>query len=134
MYSRRALTEVRQRQETDSAPAPVDWDAMFDAPTMTWEEAVLGSLRDHLAKNPPQPPPPEVTETSAVCGSTRVWLVRDGERWEMYAGSRKTRGRRTDFASPFLRHSMEVAEDWYGKTSAGWSHQAQKMPSQTSPE
>jgi hypothetical protein len=131
MYSRRNLEQTRQT--TDTVAAPVDWDAMFDAPTMTWDEAVMGSLRDHLAKNPPQPPPPEVTETTAICGSTRVWLVREGERWEMYAGSRK-RGRRTDFASFWLRHSMEVAEDWYGPAIKGWAHQGVKMPSQDSPE
>lgn len=135
MYSRRALSEVRQRQDSGQEPAPqaVDWDAMIDAPTMTWEEAVIGSLRNHLAQNPPQPPPPEVTEATALCGSTRVWLVRDGERWLMYAGSGR-RGQRTDFASPFLRHAMEVAEEWYGKASSAWDHERQKMPSQTHPK
>ena len=135
MYSRRALSEVRQRQDCGQEPAPqaVDWGAMIDAPTMTWEDSVLGSLRDHLAQNPPQPPPPEVTETAAICGATRVWLVRDGERWQMFAGSKK-RGQRTDFVSPFLRHAMEVAEGWYGEATAGWSHEPQKMPSQTRPK
>lgn len=133
MYSRRNLDHVR-RHETAASPAEsvaVDWAAELDRPTMTWDEAVIGSLRDHLAQNPPQPVPPEPTETVATCGTTKVWLVREAERWEMYAGNRK-RGRRTDFASPWLRHAIETAEDWYGPAPRGWSHQQQKMSSQKS--
>lgn len=136
MYSRRNLDQVRQQEITAASPAGVsliDWDAMFDAPTMTWDDAVLGSLRDHLARNPPVPVAADPDETTAVCGNTRVWLVRESERWEMYAGSRK-RGRRTDFASPWLRHAIETAEDWYGPAPRGWSHLNAKMPSRNSAE
>ena len=56
----------------------------------------------------------------ADCGGTRVWLVREGERWMMFRGSRKAGGRRRDFASPFLAHAIRTAEQWYGAPSAGW--------------
>lgn len=54
------------------------------------------------------------------CGGTRVWLVRDGDRWLMFAGSRNASSRRRDFASPFLAHAMRTAELWYGAPAAGW--------------
>ena len=55
---------------------------------------------------------------SADCGGTRVWLVRDGDRWLMFAGSRKSR--RKNFTSPFLGHAIRTAEQWYGALAAGW--------------
>jgi hypothetical protein len=54
------------------------------------------------------------------CPGTRVWLVRDGERWLMYAGSRKSGSRRRDFASPFLSHAIRTADQWYGVADSGW--------------
>ena len=53
------------------------------------------------------------------CGGTQVWLVREGDRWRMYAGSRKPSGRK-EFASPFLAHAMRTAEQWYGAPDGGW--------------
>jgi hypothetical protein len=49
-----------------------------------------------------------------------VWLVRDRDRWLMFAGSRAAGGRRKDFASPFLEHAMRTAEFWYGVPATGW--------------
>lgn len=54
------------------------------------------------------------------CGAQRVWLVKEGERWLMFAGSRKPKGRRRDFASPYLAHAIRTAEQWYGAPAAGW--------------
>ncbi len=34
--------------------------------------------------------PADAACVTAHCGGTRVWIVRDGERWSMYAGSRAT--------------------------------------------
>lgn len=56
----------------------------------------------------------------ADCAGTKVWLVRDGERWLMFVGSRARGGRRRDFASPFLAHAMRTAEQWYGAPKDGW--------------
>jgi hypothetical protein len=55
---------------------------------------------------------------TAVCGKTRVWLARDGDRWLMYAGSRHSRLR--DFASPYLKHAQRTAEAWYEPPAGGW--------------
>jgi hypothetical protein len=68
---------------------------------------------------------------AAYCGGTRVWLVRDGERWLMYTGSRKAAGRRRDFASPFLAHAMRTAEEWYGAPDGGW--RAEKKSNEVQP-
>jgi hypothetical protein len=54
------------------------------------------------------------------CSDSRVWLVRDGDRWLMFAGSRGPGGRRRDFASPFLEHAIRTAELWYGTPATGW--------------
>ena len=58
---------------------------------------------------------------SADCGGTGVWLVKDGERWLMHAGSRRESSRRRDFATPFLAHAQRTAETWYGPAADGWS-------------
>jgi hypothetical protein len=54
------------------------------------------------------------------CGGIRIWLVKAGERWLMYARSRKGSSRRKDFASPFLEHAIRTAEQWYGVPPGGW--------------
>jgi len=64
--------------------------------------------------------PPDVACVTAICGSTRVWLVHDRNRWLMFAGSRTAGGRRKDFASPFMEHAMRTAEHWYGAATNGW--------------
>lgn len=62
--------------------------------------------------------PEEARLVTAVCGKTRVWLARDGDRWLLYAGTK--RNRRRDFASPYLAHAQRTAEAWYGPATAGW--------------
>lgn len=62
--------------------------------------------------------PEQARLVTAVCGKTRVWLVRDGDRWLMYAGTQRSRCR--DFASPYLPHAQRTAEAWYGPATAGW--------------
>jgi hypothetical protein len=54
------------------------------------------------------------------CNGNRVWLVRDGDRWLMFVGSRGPGGRRRDFASPYLQHAIRTAELWYGAPATGW--------------
>ena len=46
----------------------------------------------------------------ADCGGTPVWIVRQGPRWLMFAGSRRPESRRKDFASPSLDHAKRTAE------------------------
>ena len=64
--------------------------------------------------------PPDARCLTADCGGTKVWLVKNGDRWLMYAGSRSAAGRRRDFASPFLEHAIRTAEQWYGVPSGDW--------------
>jgi hypothetical protein len=61
---------------------------------------------------------PDAAAYRATCGSTPVWLRKDGDRWLMFAGTQKSR--RRDFASPFLEHAIRTAEDWYGPAAGGW--------------
>jgi hypothetical protein len=61
---------------------------------------------------------PDVQCVAATCGGTRVWLMREGDRWLMFAGTRSSR--RKDFASPFLGHAQRTAEAWYGAPEKGW--------------
>lgn len=62
--------------------------------------------------------PADARRVKATCGNTPVWLVRDGDRWLMFAGTRTAR--RRDFASPFLSHAQRTAESWYGPATKGW--------------
>lgn len=61
---------------------------------------------------------PEAAGYRATCGKTPVWLRKDGDRWQMFAGTQKSR--RRDFASPFLDHAIRTAEAWYGAATDGW--------------
>lgn len=49
----------------------------------------------------------------ATCGQTPVYLVWTG-RWLMWVGGFKSKNRRRDFASPYLEHSKQTAEMWFG--------------------
>jgi hypothetical protein len=57
---------------------------------------------------------------SGDCSGTRIWLVRNGERWLMFVGDPRAGNRRKDFASPFLDHAVRTAEAWYGAPAEGW--------------
>jgi hypothetical protein len=85
---------------------------------VSWEKWVASAP----IERDPQPEVPVIPSDArcvkATCGATRVWLVRDGERWLMFAGTRSSR--RRDFASPFLSHAQRTAESWYGPATKGW--------------
>jgi hypothetical protein len=134
-YSLDALREYRRRKaeaSTVAAKAPLTLnDIPPDAPMeegivlgcwngerfVAWEKwlATAPVVIEDRAAGPVIPADAECV--SADCGGTLVWLVRDGDRWLMFAGSRKSR--RRDFASPFLEHAIRTAEQWYGKP-VGW--------------
>ena len=63
--------------------------------------------------------PRGATCLAGECGGTKVWLVKDGDRLIIFAGSRKAHGRRRDFASPYVGHAIRTAEQWYG-AAGGW--------------
>lgn len=104
--------------ERDEAPPA----SIFDGKRYTPEEWVWYRC---VSQNRTKPGPDETCPAHwADCGDTRVWIVKDGERWLMYAGSRQPDSRRKDFASPFRNHAMQTAEYWYGPPREGW--QAEK--------
>ncbi|HWQ57345.1 MAG TPA: hypothetical protein VN442_26925 [Bryobacteraceae bacterium] len=108
---------------------PIPGDAPMDNATLTvWNGERFVAHRTWLAGvvvDSDEPAPDPVTALAdarcvvANCGGTRVCLVKDGQRWLMFAGSRKASGRRRDFASPFLAHAIRTAEQRYG-AAAGW--------------
>ena len=123
----RRLKEQKQnpcQQESECSEVPGDAAAekappasIFDGKRHTPEEWIW----HHVTQVPTKPIPDDQCPVHwADCGGTRVWIVRDGERWLMYAGSRRPGSRRTDFASPFLTHAMQTAECWYGPSRDGW--------------
>jgi hypothetical protein len=134
-YSREALVRLHQEQAIDAPKAPpsplaaIPGDApMDDATLCAWNGERFVAYKDWLAsvKVEADPAPPDplavlagATVVAATCGGTRIWLARDGERWFMFAGTRKASGRRRDFASPYLAHAIMTAEQWYGAAD-GW--------------
>jgi hypothetical protein len=132
-----ALRRLREQQsrparESDCAPRLLEQippDAPMDDATITvWDGERFVAYEKWLATAPVAVDPVEQAAEIrrdadwvwAVCGGMRIWLVRDGDRWLMFAGSRKANGRRKDFASPFLAHAKRTAEHWYGAPAAGW--------------
>jgi hypothetical protein len=128
----RRFQEQRDRQsESPSTPtlADIPADAEMDDGIVLgcWNGKRFVSWEKWLATAPikrePQPGehpiPADATTVSATCGSTRVWRVREGDRWQMFAGTRSAR--RKDFASPFLNHAQRTAEAWYGPAGKGWA-------------
>jgi hypothetical protein len=139
MYGREALRQFRERQEQaaqqpERQPSLLDQvpsDAPMDDATVTvWNGERLVAYDRWLATAPierPEAPAEAGSDNPAgagclagVCGEVRVWLVQDGERWLMYVGSRKAKGRRRDFATPHLAHAIRTVEFWYGVPAAGW--------------
>jgi hypothetical protein len=83
--------------------------------------------------------PADAVCVAGACGERRIWLIKDGQRWLMFVGSRKAGARRKDFASPFLAHAIRTAEQWYGAPRDGWRtenrdekgiHEAASVPPQ----
>ncbi len=138
-YSRAAMREARQQRDAGNTGAPrqvtladVPADAPYEdagALLHVWVDDKFIPYARWLASRPisvesvaveQTPIPAHATGVSGTCGGTRVWLVRDGDRWLMFAGSRNASGRRRDFASPFLGHAIRTAEFWYGAPVNGW--------------
>lgn len=88
---------------------------------VSWERW-LATAPLSVAREAATPGAPEVRSDVwlADCGGTRIWVVRDGDRWVIYAASRAKASRRRDFASPFLAHAQRTAEAWYGSARDGW--------------
>lgn len=131
-YSLAAWRKYREDQEQPKRETPagltladIPADAEMDDGIVIgfWNGERFVSWKKWLAKAPilraeSAPALPEDARlVTAVCGNTRVWLVRDGDRWLMYAGSRHSR--RRDFASPYLAHAVRTAEAWYGPAVGG---------------
>jgi hypothetical protein len=138
MYGREELRLLRERQRQavpQSHQAPlleqIPADApMDDAMITVWNGgrfvaydkwlATVPVVREEKPEKDRQGFPADAECVAGECGGTRVWLVKDGERWLMYGGSRKAGGRRRDFATPYLEHAIRTAEQWYGAPASGW--------------
>ncbi len=133
-YSLAAWRTYREEHERPKRETPVEL-ALADIPADAEmdEGIVLGcwngerfvSWESWIATAPvtidPAPPSaalPDAAAYRATCGSTPVWLRKDGDRWLMFVQTQ--RRRRLDFASPFLGHAIRTAEAWYGPAAGGW--------------
>ena len=135
-YGREALRLLRERQanpQPEHQPSLLDQippDAPMDDATVTvWNGERFVAYEKWLATAPiivearledKSAIPADADCVAGECGGTRIWLVKDGERWLMYVGARKAGKRRRDFASPFLGHAIRTAEQWYGAPGGGW--------------
>jgi hypothetical protein len=156
-YSRDIIRRVREEQENPTATpeasptllAAIPADAPVDDATITawngerWVEYEQWRPSPLAPKDPPTetgpPTPGEAVCVAGACGERPIWLIRSGERWLMFVGSRKSGGRRRDFATPFLAHAIRTAEAWYGAPRDGWRaenrdekgiHEAASVPPQ----
>lgn len=108
----------------DSVPADAEMEAGIivgfwnGQRFVSWEKWLATAPIERDVEAELNPIPADARCVSANCGGTRVWLVRDGDRWLMFAGTRIAR--RCDFASPFLGHAQRTAETWYGAAEKGW--------------
>jgi hypothetical protein len=136
-YGTAALRKFREQQAAGPACQPslleqVPADAPYEEPGAVlhaWDGVRFVPYKMWLARSPIVREPQEAGGSPAIpaeaacvlakCGDTKVWLVKEGERWLMHVGSRRT-GRRRDFASPFLAHAIHTAERWYGVAGGGW--------------
>lgn len=135
-YSLEAWRRFRERKElkpesaTTTSPSLADIppDAEMDEGIVIgfWNGERFVSWEKWLATAPlavdasPKSSPLDASAYSADCGGTRIWLGKEGDRWLMFAGSRKAGNKRRDFASPFVEHAMRTAEAWYGPAASGW--------------
>jgi len=134
-FGREALRRLREEQANPTPPRHsaslecVPPDAPMDDATITvWNGERFVAYEKWLATAPivreamPEDKAAIPADAECVvgeCGGVKIWLVKDGQRWLMYAGARKAGGRRRDFASPFLAHAIRTAEQWYG-APRGW--------------
>jgi hypothetical protein len=114
-YSLEAFRRIRARREqqqpqADSEPRTIPWREWF---------ATAGIEVDPAAAKVTAPQDDSAGVYTAFCRDAAVWLVRQGSRWVMFAGSRRPECRR-DFASPFLEHAKRTAAAWYGPAPDGW--------------
>lgn len=142
IYGLEALRRLRDRQEAqaNNAAPPLSLleeippDAPMDDAVLTvWNgERFIAWDRWRATapievEEPEQPVIPAGADCiSADCGGTRVWLVRNGERWLMFVGGRRAGNRRKDFASPFMEHAIRTAEAWYGAPAGGWRREEKR--------
>lgn len=142
LYGLDALRRLRERQEagTDNPPPQpfrledVPPDAPMDDAVITvwngdrfiaWEKwRAIAPVE--IAEQKSAAIPADANCISADCGGTRVWLVRDGERWLMFVHGRRAGNRRRDFASPFMEHAIRTAEAWYGGPAGGWRREERR--------
>jgi hypothetical protein len=132
-YSLEAWRTFQERRDLEvetsspATPANIPADAEMDEGIVLgcWNGERFVSWKKWRATTPVErdaadkpPISPDAQCVTATCGHTRVWLVRDGDRWLMFAGTRSSR--RKDFASPFLNHAQRTAEAWYGAPEKGW--------------
>lgn len=139
MLGREALRQYREKQAQEAQEPPRPPSLMDQVPPdapmpdavlavwngeewVTWERwlATAPIIREEGQQDARPAASADATCMAGECGGVKVWLVKDGERWEMYAGSRKAGGRRRDFATPYLDHAIRTAESWYGAPGVGW--------------
>jgi hypothetical protein len=137
MYGREALRVLREKQavpQEDRKSSLFDQispDAPMDDATLTvWNGdrfvaydrwlATAPIVREKKQQDAKPAIPGDATCVAGECGGTKVWLVKDGERWLLFVGSRKPNGRRRDFATPYVEHAIRTAEQWYGTAGGGW--------------
>ena len=137
-YSREGMRQAREERQSriENPPrqvtlADVPADAEYEdegAALHVWVDSKFVPYAKWLASAPisiesvPTTSVPIPTDANCLVGdcALRIWLVRDGDRWLIFAGSRGAASRRRDFASPFLGHTIRTAEFWYGAPANGW--------------
>ena len=138
-YSRDIIRRVREEQENPAATpetppvllAAIPPDAPMDDATITvwngetWVDYGQWRRSRPVAREDPTADAMPAISLEAVCvvgacSERRIWLMKDGQRWLMFVGSRKAGGRIKDFATPFLAHAIRTAEASYGAPRGGW--------------
>lgn len=98
---------------------------MPDATLCVWHDEQWISFQQWLATHPIDSEPslepnlPDARCISAQCGNTRVWLVRRGGRYLIFAGNRPKRIR--PFATPWRDHARRTAEERFGSPARPWT-------------
>jgi len=150
-YSRAALREARQERQAriPGHPCPVTLaevpaDAPYEDPEAVlhvWLDDKFVPYAKCFSRSPISVGSAATdnssipTDATCVVGdcTLRIWLVRDGDRWLMFAGSHASAGRRRDFASPFLGHAIRTAEFWYGAPPTAGARRARETAATAKP-